>query len=389
MKTIQRLDNYNSLRRYEIPSGKDISLAEILANAEWSITNGEIIYTGEGYYASSCYLMQVSPNDETPVVLELVLDNIFEAEDINEFFAFTAVCYSATQNISIDVKLENTSEPISGNSRTLQSGLWGAVRSNSLTVSDDGDTYKVTLTITNHKTDDIRISTPNLVNDTAWNQNPVLLNLKRFMPDFYFEYDGRQTDPIYPMFRWVDVLTDSIADTMLLYSEWFEYDAREVQAGYSKTDLFTKSRLTNHLAVHNENLDWLAQFSGKKLRKQIYVSGNPIISEGDLKSFQQVQLSPAIYGKGAGTQSAIRTALGFVLTGTKSVIISQKAGGDPWTIKLTTLTSESPSSEIILAAVEEARPMGYRIIHEAVEEFNFILGDPQYGLLGEESLGIL
>jgi hypothetical protein len=389
MKTIQRLDNYNSLRRYEIPSGKDISLAEILANAEWSITNGEIIYTGEGYYASSCYLMQVSPNDETPVVLELVLDNIFEAEDINEFFAFTAVCYSATQNISIDVKLENTSEPISGNSRTLQSGLWGAVRSNSLTVSDDGDTYKVTLTITNHKTDDIRISTPNLVNDTVWNQNPVLLNLKRFMPDFYFEYDGRQTDPIYPMFRWVDVLTDSIADTMLLYSEWFEYDAREVQAGYSKTDLFTKSRLTNHLAVHNENLDWLAQFSGKKLRKQIYVSGNPIISEGDLKSFQQVQLSPAIYGKGAGTQSAIRTALGFVLTGTKSVIISQKAGGDPWTIKLTTLISESPSSAIILAAVEEARPMGYRIIHEAVEEFNFILGDPQYGLLGEESLGIL
>jgi hypothetical protein len=77
------------------------------------------------------------------------------------------------------------------------------------------------------------------------------------------------------------------------------------------------------------------------------------------------------------------------LTGTKSVIISQKAGGDPWTIKLTTLTSESPSSAIILAAVEEARPMGYRIIHEAVEEFNFILGDPQYGLLGEESLGIL
>jgi hypothetical protein len=389
MKTLQRLDSYNSLRRYELADGKDISLAEIIANANWSITNGEIIYTGEGYYASAYYLMQISPNDETPVVVELVLDNIFEVEDINEIFAFTAVCYSATQNVSIDVKLENTSEPISGNSRTLQSGLWGAVRSNSLRLTDDNDTYKVTLTITNHNTDDIRISTPNLVNDTVWNQNPVLLNLKRFMPNFYFEYDGKQTDPVYPMFRYIDVITDSIADTMLLYSEWFEYDAREVQVGFTKADLFTKSRLTNHLAVHNENLDWLAQFSGAKLRKQIYVSGNPIIPEGSLKSFQQVQLSPAIYGKGAGTQSAIRTALGFVLTGTKSVIISQRAGGDPWTIKLTTLTSESPSSEIILAAVEEARPMGYKIIHEAVTNFYFVLGDSQYGLLGEGSLGRL
>jgi hypothetical protein len=389
MKTLQRLDSYNSLRRYELADGKDISLDEILANAEWSITNGEIIYTGEGYYASAYYLMQVSPNNSEPVILELVLDNIFEQEDIDEIFAFTAVCYCATQNISVDVKLENTSEPISGNSRTLQSGLWGAVRSNSLTMSDDGDTYKVTLTITNHNTDDIRISTPNLVNDTVWNQNPVLLNLKRFMPDFYFEYDGKQTDPVYPMFRYIDVMTDSIADTMLLYSEWFEYDSREVQVGYTKADLFTKSRLTNHLAVYNENLDWLAQFSGTKLRKQIYVSGNPIIPEGSLKSFQQVQLSPAIYGKGAGTQSAIRTAVEFVLTGTKALIISQRADGDPWTIKLTTLTSESPSSAVILAAVEEARPMGYTIIHEDVEEINFVLGDPLYGLLGEGSLGRL
>lgn len=235
----------------------------------------------------------------------------------------------------------------------------------------------------------MRVSTPNLVNDTVWNQNPVLLNLKRFMPDFYFEYDGKQTDPVYPMFRYIDVMTDSIADTMLLYSEWFEYDAREVQTGYTKADLFTKSRLTNHLAVYKENIDWLAQFSGAKLKKQIYVADNPIISEIDLKAFEQAQLSPAIYGRGAGTQSAIRTAVKFVLTGTKSVVISQRYEGDPWTIKITTLTSQSPSSEVILAAVEEARPLGYAIVHEAVTDLNFVLGDPEYGRLGNESLGRL
>lgn len=382
MKTIQRLDSYNSLRRYELSDGKDISLAEISANSGWSVTGGSLAYAGDGYYASAYYLMQISPDSTAPVVLELTLDNIFEAEDISNIFAFTAVCYSAQQNISVNVKLENTSETIDGSSRSLQSGLWGAVRSNSLTVSDDTDTYKVTLTISNHNSKEIRVSTPNLVNDTVWNQNPVLLNIRRYMPDFYFEYDAKQLDPIYPMFRWVDVLTDTIADTMLLYSEWFEYDAREVQAGRSKDDLFTKSRLTNHLAVHNENLDWLAQFSGAKLRKQIYESNVGVIPEGDLESFKQVQLSPAIYGVGAGTQSAIRTAVKFVLTGTKSVIISQRADNDPWSIKITTLTSESPSSDVILAVVEEARPMGYAIIHEAVADFNFVLGDPIYGRLG-------
>lgn len=391
MKTLQRLDSYNSLRRYELADGKDISLDEIVTNSDWSVTGGtgSLLYTGDNYYASAYYLIQVSPDSTSPVVLELPLNSIFDSEDVSEIFAFTAVCYSAEENISVDVKLENTSEPIEGNSRTLQSGLWGAVRSNSLRLSDHTDTHKVTLTISNHNNKDIRISTPNLVNDTAWNKNPVLLNLKRFMPNFYFEYDGKQTDPIYPMFRYIDVLTDSIADTMLLYSEWFEYDAREVQAGYTKADLFTKSRLTNHLAVHNSNLDWLAQFSGTKLKRQIYVSGNPIISNTDLKAFEQVQLSPAIYGRGAGTQSALRTAVKFVLTGTKSVVISQRYDGDPWSIKITTLTSQSPSSAVILAAVEEARPLGYAIVHEAVDDLNFVLGDPAYGLLGEDSLGRL
>lgn len=145
------------------------------------------------------------------------------------------------------------------------------------------------------------------------------------------------------MFRYMDVLTDAIADSMLMYSEWFEYDAREVPAGFTKANNFTKSRLTNHIAVYDENLDWLAQFSGAKLKKQIYVDGVALVADGDLEAFEQAQLSPAIYGIGAGTQSALKTAIGFVLSGTKSIIISQRYGGDPWAIKVATLASETPN----------------------------------------------
>jgi hypothetical protein len=335
-----------------------------------------------------------------------------------------------------------------------------------------------------------------------WEQGPVLQNLRRFMPDFYFEYDRKQVDPGNPMFRFVDVLTDTISDSMLTYSEYFEYDQREIQAGKTKADNFTRSRLTNHVAVYDENIDWLAQFSGAKLKKQISVSGTGIIPTGDIEAFEQVQLSPAIYGIGAGTQSAIRTAVEFVLTDTKSVVISQRYNNNPWAMRITTIASETPNIDIrdsvrcastgpvnitnaleagdtidgvtlaefdrvllknqstasqngvyvvpasgaasratdfdtsgevttgamftvdegtangekafeltttgtitvgstaltfteftgspeVLAVVEPARPMGYSLTHTIATNLKFVLGDPLYGILGEDSLGRL
>lgn len=358
MKSVQRLDSYNALRRYELTDGKDISLSQIQLNSDWSVTstksggspNATISYVGDGYYASAYYVLKIATEVAESVVIELPLVGVFEAADISETFAFNAVCYSESKNIIVDVKLYNTTETINSNSRSLQSGLWGAIRSNSMTVSDNLDTYKVSITVSGHVAGgEIRISIPNLINDNAWTQNPVLLNIKKHMPDFYFEYDGRQTDPTYPMFRYVDFLTDTIADSMLTYSEWFEYDAREVESGYSKSDAFTKSRLTNHLAVYDENLDWLAQFSGTKLKKQIYISGTPLVSESNLEIFKQAQLSPAIYGEGAGTQSAIRTAIEFILTGTKAVVISQRYNGSPWAIGVSTIASETPNIDDRLA----------------------------------------
>ena len=350
MKTVQRFDSYDSLRRYELSTGKDISLAEIQTNAGWSIDGGTMVYAGDGYYASAFYLMQVSPDSTSPVTITLDLSSgVFEAADVSQIFVFTAMCYSAEQNLSINVKLHDTTDGVeeeAGNTRSLQSGLWGAVRSNLFTLTDEEASNYVTITISNHNSKEIKISTPNLVNDTIWGQNPVLNNITRYMPDFYFEYDKKQTDPIYPMSRYIDVLTDAIADSMFMYSEWFEYDAREVQAGFTKADNFTKSRLTNHVAVYDENVDWLAQFSGAKLRKQIYVSGTGIIADGDLEAFEQAQLSPAIYGIGAGTQSAIRTAVEFVLGGTKSVVISQRYNDDPWAMRISTVASETPNIDI-------------------------------------------
>jgi hypothetical protein len=131
---------------------------------------------------------------------------------------------------------------------------------------------------------------------------------------------------------------------MFLYSEWFQYDAREIASNYSKTNLFTRSRLTNYKAVYDENLPWLAQFSGAKLKKQLYVDNSAIVTDTD--GFKEAQLYPAIYGRGAGTQGAIKQAVRFVLTDTKTVVIGQHVGGDPWVMKVVTLIDETPGLDV-------------------------------------------
>jgi hypothetical protein len=167
-----------------------------------------------------------------------------------------------------------------------------------------------------------------------------------FIPDFYEDYDSREADPTYPFFRFVEVLTDALSDTMNLYSEWFRYDRREIAANIPLDTYESKSRLVDYQHVRDENLEWLTQFSGNKIKNQIYINNTEVVDSNNLEDFKTWQLYPAGYGRGAGTQSAIREAAEFVLTGTKSVIISQRYNDNPWAIRIITVGSETPGLDI-------------------------------------------
>jgi hypothetical protein len=392
MKTIQRLDDYNALRRFSVDGTTEYSINDISSSFAWSCSGGSLVVTSDNPYTPNFYVVDVAPSGPGPVTVTIPLDSFLETEDIGQIFVFTGVLISQNYDVTVTARIYDVeeTEPNAGVQKTLQAGLWGAFRSNQYTVNEaDGvysNFYKLDLIISNHNTTRVRISTPNFVNDSAWLSNPVINSMKPYMPGFYAEYDALQENPRYPMFRFIDVLTDAIADTMFSYSEWFEYEEREVPAGITKDDPRMLSRVANYKVVRDEYVQWLAQFSGNKLRKQVYYLGAPVIPEENLEDFRTWQLSPAGYGSGAGTQQAIREAVQFVLTGTKTVIISQISGGDPWAIKIITITSESPDSEIILAAAEPARPLGYSLSHESVEEINLVLGDPIYGRLGSATL---
>ncbi len=349
MKTVQRLSKENNLAKYDISNYQSIDISSINSLSGWQMTGGSIVYTGDDYYASSHYVLNASPNSSiNPIELSLNVNDVFEVDDEEQSFVFSCIVYCAQKSITVKIKLYDLNgEEIDGNEKTIQAGTWTAVRSNSLeiTTSDFESTdYTVLITVEDHAENLVRISTPNLVNDGTWASNPVIQSMRPYMPGFYEDYDKKETNPQYPFFRFIDVLTDGIADTMFQYSEWFQLDSREIIPGFSKDDLYTRSRLTNYKAVYDENLEWLAQFSGNKLKKQLYVDSTAIVT--DTAGFKEAQLYPAIYGRGAGTQGSLKEAIGFVLSDTKTVIIGQNAGGNPWSIRAITLASETPNVDV-------------------------------------------
>lgn len=392
MKTVQRLSDIDALRRYNFYSGIDIPLSTTSSDINWASTDGTVISViASRFYVSSFYVLELHSSG-SQMVISLPINDYLTIDDAGQSFVFTCMGYSSSYDIDIDCRIYDKNNPIdNGFSRTLSAGKWLAGRSNVIVIDENYDEtstydYTVELTITNFADANVYITMPNLVNDLVWKENPAMLNMVKYMPGFYVEYDGRESDPTYPMLRFIDVLTDTIADSMFLYSDWFKYDRNEIPADKSPNEVFTKSALTDYSVVSGKNREWLAQFVAAKIRQQIFVSGNPVINTNDVSDFIRSQLNPAIYGLGAGTQGAIKEAVSYVLTGDKKISIVQRADGDPWAIKIITLTSETPSSAAVLAVAELARPMGYSIEHESVASFGFILGDPVYGILGTGTL---
>jgi len=368
MKTIQRLNDFQSLRSFNIATLDSVNIADVSVNSGWYVSsgNGSLIVTGENFFCKSNYVLKISPTNKEPITIRLDFDTEttpFEIGDIDEDFVFTAVLNCNLGNPEVSALICNSNDGCNeANTRSLTGGSWDAIRSNVLTITglEEGvDLYGITITISNHSPnfdpDDISItatplssiylSTPNLVNDAAWINNPVIQNMRPYIPGVYESYDSNELDPTWPFFRFVDVLTDAIADTMFLYSDWFQHEKSELPANFSAADVGTRSRLTDYNNVRDENLEWLAQFSGRQVTKQLYDSNNTAIIT-NTNGYKIAQLYPAIYGRNSGTQGSLVTAAEFVLTGDKTVSISQRydagSGASPWNIRITTLGSETP-----------------------------------------------
>ena len=382
MKTIQRLDNNQALRTVDTATGNALTVPTV-QDSGWEVISGpaNISISGDNYFALDYYVLNLNVNGPGPIVLRLAFDaqnspflnTNANDTDIGQNFVFSCVMNCSNGSPTVEAKLCNLSGACDqSNTRTLVGSLWDAVRSNTMmleTLDYNADDYAITLTISEHSPNfvsetgenlsKILISTPNLVNDSVWANNPVIQNMRPYLPDLYQSYDSQEVDPTYPFFRLVDVLTDAIADTMFLYSEWFQHYKYELPANFDENDLSIRSRLTDPNNVRSEYLNWVGQFSGNKVVKQIYNSSSQaIVTDTDL--FKIKQLKPAIYGTGSGKKSSVVTAAEFgvsdTILGQGTITAASYSAGK--------ITYTSASHGITLGAyltVENLLPAAYNV----------------------------
>lgn len=72
-------------------------------------------------------------------------------------------------------------------------------------------------------------------------------------------------------------------------------------------------------------------------------------------------------GMARGTVGAITAAARKLLTGSQTVVVIERAGGDPYAFGVVTYTSETPDSDAVLAALTAAKPAGLVMTYSCVD----------------------
>jgi hypothetical protein len=412
--TLQRLNQYQGLYTQTFDGiNLDISTYTNL----WNVNNADIYLSGNDYFIDNRYVLVIAPRSESDVVLTINLDDAFIEADKGIRFVFTHVLksqyvgYSAHSLLYNDIGLnayndsevdvqhlsESSTIYASGNDYLPTANLWSAIRSNVMTYElpwDQEENYRGTyykLIISNHGSQPIYLTLPNLVIERGWYLNTTMRNCATNMPDFYWEYDSKQTNPAFPFFRFVDILTYPIHDVMQIYADWYEYELGELPYYTNEKNLTTNkwalSTLTNHKNFREDYHPWTFNFVGQGYIKNIYSSNEPILTSTE-REFLEWQLKTSYLGRGSGSKQALREAIQHVLIGSKLVSITPQWEGDIWVIKVYTLVSETEdvsasgqSSDYVLAAAELAKPMGYKIIHEALNAITLTLDNAEFGRL--------
>lgn len=103
---------------------------------------------------------------------------------------------------------------------------------------------------------------PVLTNSYGFTQNRFLRETMMFMPQVLTEIDSQQTEPTFPMYRFMDV---GLVYADSGYRQSIDFRYRDISEGYDETDDTTKSTLVDPDVAESEYLPWLAQFVGIQL----------------------------------------------------------------------------------------------------------------------------
>jgi hypothetical protein len=378
-----------------------LSVSDVIT--DWQVLGAASSYIATEFITTSRFVYRAAPSGTADIVFVLNQQKINNSEN-GKFLSFNAkikpgdAC-SVRCALSVDGQAPDT-----GYTQSLSGGVYGAVQSNLVQIPDLGiDQYvSASIFVSGHEATNVLMTYPNLINDRAFYENEYLSYMKNFMPDFYWEIDGNQNQPTAPYHRLMDILTSSSYEVYREYEAIFKFDRDELPFSDYTAEIWANSVLVDPTYVRQKYINWLFQFTGNQPVKNIQTNGGEeyFLNEGTERDFVEWQLITLAYGVSAGTRESLIGAARQVLSRTKNnepstgaVSLTPGFGGNPWVFLVRTLENETidaetgESSQLVLAAMEPSRPMGYSLLHETVDVLNFILNDLTFGRLDQIGLG--
>jgi len=294
--------------------------------------------------------------------------------------------------------------PVDGVVTPIPSGRYNGIWSNVAYIPNDTSTHyaNINIEVSGHDTTPIRLTNTHLIRELGFYENPFVPQFRHYLPDFYWSIDSDQESPSYPFYRLLDILSAYAGDARREFQRMYGYESDELPSPEIKTEYWAASSLVSPKAVRDDYTSWLAQFTGESLKQNLRLDDNSLYLDNYalVRDFIEWQLSTSHYGRAAGSRESILEAAKQVLIktkngaqSTKSVSLTPRFGGDPWAIRIQTIVNETidaeigESSNIVLASIEQSRPMGYFVTHLTVLEFLLALDDITLGVLGDYPLG--
>jgi hypothetical protein len=397
--TVNLLSDYSALRVNSGNNGQAIQVGGYGEESAWTVSNGTLSIIPTELATKSRYVIRIAPSSTNPITITLPNEEVRSGYG-GKLFSFNCKMKSGSA-FSVSALLEIVGgDQESAHTQTLPGGLYGAVQSNKTTVpvSSSLQYANITLTVTGHQGNNVFLTIPNLIDDQAFYNNYYVAASRNFLPDFYWEIDSQSEFPKAPYFRLIDILSSTVDESRTKYRELFKFERTELNSIEDMFEEFANSTLTDPGTVREEYILWLSQFTGNKIIRNLTKNDGSTFFDnpGAQRGFTEYQLSESHYGRAAGTREALYQSAQQVLTATKngaastkSVAITPQYNNDVWSIRVQTLANETPdsssgdTSDLVLSALEPARPLGFKIFHTTVDSFSFILNDISFGRLDE------
>ena len=404
--TVNLLSDGNALRRFSSLDGTSIGLASV--EYDWTATNASLMISSTDFIVDSRYTLVLASGSEgevQDVVLTLAGVPLTLDDNGSVLSANMQIKANALITVSSLLYIDSASATYEPYSKTYSSGSYNAIHTNRAVVPDDENIHTATIQITISGLvggQTAHVTMPHLIHDLALFGNSFLGKARNFLPDFYFEIDSLQSQPSYPFFRLLDILTSTAGEVFAEYGLMYGIEGSELLYENLTVAYWAQSSLVSPRSVKNKYVSWLSQFSGDFIRQNIYYSnGNPFFgNESIRRDFIEWQLSKGYYGRAAGSRIAMVEAAKQVLSytdngaqSTFSVSLTPRYQDEPFAIHIRTLANETPDananqvSELVMQSVNWAKPMGYLITHETVNQFNFTVDDPALGVFDSMTFG--